>query len=447
MNVLIVGAGEVGYHIADRLCREGHHVTIIERDTDHARHLRNSLNALVVEGNGASTETLEEANVAATQMFIAVTDLDEVNLITCLLAHDYHVPRIIARIKALEYTSTEWKRNAQKLGISLVINPQTVVTEDICHSVSYTAASEVVEFAHGRVVFLGYPIGPKSPLADISLQTLGEIRGLYRMIVTGINREGTTITPRGEDVVKTGDTLYFVCNKRDLPAITDLFGFEERVTKNVFVLGGGNVGSQVAARLAALGYRVKIIESNRAICEDLAARLEGIQVLHAAGTDIDALKNEGLEKSDVFIAVTGDDQSNILCSLLAKRHGAKRAIALVDQRVYVTLTPSLGIDVCVSPRLATAGAILKYVREAEVVSMAVVEQSDSEVIEFSLPVTSAILNQPLRTLEIPPGAIVGAIVRGDDAIVPSGDDHLEAGDHVIVFSLPEAATAVAKFFS
>jgi trk system potassium uptake protein len=420
MKVMIVGAGEVGFNIADRLCREGHHVTIVEKDGEHARRLRNALNALVVEGSGASIATLEGANVDAMDLFIAVTDLDEVNLVTCLLAHDHQVPRIIARIKTLEYTSAEWKHHAEKLGIGLIINPQAVVTEDICHSVSYSAASEVVEFARGRVVFLGYPIGVSSPLADISMQTLGEIRGLYRMIVTGINRNGTTITPRGDDVVKPGDTLYFVCNKRDLPAITDLFGFEERITKNVFVLGGGKVGRQVAARLAELRYRVKIVESNRAICEELAASLERVQVLNAAGTDMDALKNEGLDKADVFIAVTGDDQSNILCSLLAKRYGAKRVMALVDQPVYVTLAPSLGVDVCISPRLATAGAILKYVREAEVVSMAVVEQSDSEVIEFSLPSASAILGRPLKELDIPEGAIVGAIVRGDDAIVPSG---------------------------
>lgn len=447
MNVMIVGAGEVGFHIADRLSREGYHVTIVEKDPESARRLRNSLNALVVEGNGADTQTLDEARISAMQLFIAVTDLDEVNLVTCLLANDYHVPQIIARIKTLAYTSAEWRRNADKLGIGLIINPQTVVTEDICHSVAYSAASEVVEFAHGRVVFLGYPIGPNSPLADISMQTLGEIRGLYRMIVTGINRNGMTITPRGDDVIQTGDTIYFVCNKRDLPAITDLFGFEERVTKNIFVLGGGEVGRRVAARLAELRYRVKLIESNRAVCEELASCLEDVQVLNAAGTELEVLKSEGLEKADVFIAVTGDDQSNILCSLLAKHHGAKRAIALVDQPVYVTLAPSLGVDVCISARLATASAILTYVRQAKVVSMAVVEQSDSEVIEFSLPPSSSILHQPLKSLQMPPGSIVGAIVRGEEAIVPSGDDHFEAGDHVIVFTLPESAKSVARFFS
>jgi trk system potassium uptake protein TrkA len=267
------------------------------------------------------------------------------------------------------------------------------------------------------------------------------------MVVTAISRRGRTITPRGEDVVEPGDTLYFVCNKRDLPAITTLFGFEERETKSIFVLGGGKIGSEVAARLAKQKYRVKIVERDLADCEDLAARLEGVRVLNAKGTDIETLKNEGLQNADVFIAVTQDDQSNILCSLLAKRHGARRAIALVNRPEFVNLAPTLGIDVCISPRLATASAILKHVWQAEVVSMAMVEQCDSEVIEFSLPADSPILHQPLKTLAIPAGCVVGAVVRGDDAIVPFGEDHFEAGDHVVVFSLPEATSEVVKFFS
>ena len=447
MKVMVVGAGEVGFHIAELLCRERHDVTVIERDLPHARFLRNKLNALVVEGNGASLQVLEEARVAEMDLVIAVTDLDEVNLIAGLMAHDRGARRIIARLKTLEYTKAEWRRNAAKLGIDMIVNPQSVVAEEIFHAVSNTAASEVAEFAHGRVVFLGYPIGQNSPLAGVSMRTLGEIRGLYRMVVTAINRDGRTIIPRGEDTVEPGDTLYFVCNKRDLPAITDLFGFEQRKTKNVFVLGGGKIGSEVASRLAALRYRVKIVERDPADCEELAARLERVTVLNTRGTDIETLKNEGLERADVFIAVTQDDQSNILCSLLAKRHGARRAIALVNQPEYVNLAPTLGIDFCISPRLATASAILKSVRQAGVVSMAMLEQSDSEVTEFLLPADSPILQQPLKSLAIPAGAIVGAIVRGDEAIVPSGNDHFVADDHVIVFSLPESAFAVAEFFS
>jgi trk system potassium uptake protein len=447
MKVMVVGAGEVGFHIAELLSRERHAVTVIEQNPQHAAQLRNKLNAFVAEGNGASTVVLEAAHISDMELFIAVTDLDEVNLIACLLAHDHGVPRIIARIKSVEYSKAEWNRNAARLGIGLIINPQTVVAEEIIQSVSYSSASEVAEFARGRVVFLGYPIGQNSPLAGVSMRTLGEIRGLYRMVVTAISRRGRTITPRGEDMVEPGDTLYFVCNKRDLPAISTLFGFEERETKSIFVLGGGKVGSEVAARLAKQKYRVKIVERDAADCENLAANLEGVRVLNAKGTDIESLKNEGLENADVFIAVTQDDQSNILCSLLAKRHGVRRVIALVNRPEFVNLAPTLGIDVCISPRLATASAILKHVWQAEVVGMAMVEQCDSEVIEFLLPADSPILHQSLKTLAIPAGCVVGAIVRGDDAIVPFGEDHFEAGDHVVVFSLPEATSEVVEFFS
>ncbi len=447
MKIIVVGAGDVGYHIAERLVREQHEVIVIEQDARAARDLRGKLDALIIEGSGASIEVLERAGIDQTGLFIAVTNQDEVNLIACMLANNHNVPRIVARIRTLQYAKSEWRRNVEKLGIDLMINPDSVVAEEIVHAVSYTAAAEVAEFAGGSVVFLGYPIGPNSPLIGISMRTLGEIRGLYRMIVTGISRDSKTIIPYGEDVVEPNDTLYFVCSKRDLPAITDLFGFEERETKNIFVLGGSRVGREVASRLAAMKYRVKIVERDPELCQDLAASVQSVRVFNTAGTDIDTLINEGLESSDVFIAVTDEDESNILCSLLAKRHGAKRAIALVNQPKYVSLAPTLGLDVCISPRLATAAEILKYVRRAEVVSMAVIERSDSEVIEFVMNADSSALGRPLKQLNMPEGAIVGAIVRQDQAIVPTGDDELLVGDHVVVFSLPEAAPQVSKFFS
>ena len=411
MRIIVVGAGDVGHHIAERLVREQHEVTVIEQNPATARDLRGKLDALILEGSGASIEVLERAGISEAGLFIAVTNQDEVNLIACMLANNHNVPRIVARIRTLQYSKREWKRNVENLGIDLLINSDSVVAEEIVHAVSYTAAAEVAEFAGGRVVFLGYPIGVNNPLIGISMRTLGEIRGLYRMIVTGISRDSQTIIPHGEDVVELNDTLYFVCNKRDLPAITDLFGFEERETKNVFVLGGSRVGSEVAARLAAMKYRVKIVERDPELCQELAAKVESVRVFNTTGTDIDTLINEGLDSSDVFIAVTDDDESNILCSLLAKRHGAKRAIALVNQPKYVSLAPTLGLDVCISARLATAAEILKYVRRAEVVSMAVIERSDSEVIEFLPSADNPALGQPLKQLNMPEGAIIGAVLR------------------------------------
>ncbi len=447
MKVIIVGAGEVGFHIADRLSKEGHDVTIIETDREKESELRSKLNALVIRGSGASLDTLREARVREADLFIAVTDQDEVNLISCLLAREYQVSKMVARIKSLEYAQHEWKSNAARMGIDLLINPETVVANDICDVISYPAATEVAEFADGRVVFLGYPIGEDSPLAGISLKELGDLRGIYRLVVTALKRQDETLIPRGDDVIQKGDILYFVCRKRELPAINYLFGFQKRRAKSIFILGAGRVGSAIARRLSRLKYKIKVIDRNREHCEELARDLDDALILNADGTDIDTLRGEGIEDTDVFIAVTQDEKLNILCSLLAKKNGAKRGIALVNRPTFVSLAPTLGVDVCVSPRLATASAILKFVRRAEVLRMAVVEQCDAEVLEMGLKDHSRILNRPLKDIHVPRGAIVGAITRGEEVIIPGGEDVLQAGDHVIVFTLPAAVVQVEEFFS
>lgn len=447
MNVIIVGAGEVGFHIADRLSKEGHGVTVIEKNREKEQLLKAKLNALVVRGSGAGAEVMEQAGIASTDLFIAVTDQDEVNFVACMLAHERGVRRIVARVKSLEYTTAEWAQNAHKLGIDLLINPQNVVADDISRIVSYNSASEAAEFAGGRVVFLGYPIGRGSPLAGMALRELAGIRGIYRMVITAITRKHETIIPRGEDTIEVGDIVYFVCNKRDLPAINYLFEFEKQPSKSVFILGGERIGEAVARKLAGLGLRVKLIEPDLQVCGRLAEELDDVAVLNTDGTDVETLKHEGIEDCDAYIAVTTDEQTNILCSLLAKSYGAKRAIALVDRHELVSLAPSLGVDACVSPRLATASAVLKYVRPSGVASLVTIETSNSEVLEMVVPSKSAILHKPLKEIDVPAGAIIGVIVRGDQIIIPSGDDHLEPADHVVVFALPQAIARFERLFS
>jgi trk system potassium uptake protein TrkA len=447
MNVVIVGAGEVGFHIADRFSREGHDVTIIEQDPGRGADLKSKVNALVVRGSGASLESLEEAQIEGADLFLAVTDQDEVNLISCLLASEQNVSTMVARVKNAEYTGKTWRKNAERLGIDLLINTNTVVADEICNVVSYPAATEVAEFADGQVVFLGYPVKPESPLAGITLRELGDLRGMYRLVVTAIQRGRETLVPRGDDQINEGDVLYFVCRKAELPAVNYLFGFEKRQTKNIFIVGGGLVGASVAKTLAKWKFRVKILDRHLDRCERLAEELDNVVVLHADAIDLHTLKEEGIEEGDVYIAVTEQDETNILCSLLAKSHGVKRSIALVNHPDFVTLAASIGVDVCVSPRLATAGAILKYVRRGEVLRMAMVEQCEAEVAEIGLHEGNPILNRPLHELQVPRGAIVGAVLRGEEVIIPGGDDHFEAGDHVIVFALPDSIVPVEKFFA
>jgi len=447
MKVIIVGAGEVGFHIAERLSKEGHDVTVIEKSREKEQLLKSKLNALVVRGSAAAVDVLEQAGIDRADLFIAVTDQDEVNLVSCLLARERGTARIVARIKSLEYTTAEWANNARKLGIDLLINPQQVVTDEIFRIISYEASTEAAEFAEGRVVFLGYSISRTSPLAGVSLKELSGVRGIYRMIVTAIARKHETIIPRGEDVIQEGDIVYFVCNKRDLPAINYLFEFEKQPLKTAFVLGGDRVGESLVRKLTSIGVRVTLIEHDQALCERLAEDLDDVVVLNAEATDIEALKYEGIEKCDAYVAVTSNQQTNILCSLLAKSYGAKRAIALVDRHEFVTLAPSLGVDACVSPRLATAAAVLKYVRPSGVASMFTVEHSNAEVLELVISADNSHCGRALKDLEIPHGSIIGVIVRGETVVIPTGDDRLQPGDHVVVFALPEAIVKVERYFS
>jgi trk system potassium uptake protein TrkA len=447
MNIVVVGAGEVGFHIADRLSKEGHNVTVIEKSVEKARLLKTQLNALVVRGSGASAEVLERAGIDKAELFIAVTDQDEVNLVACLLANAFHAPRMIARVKNPEYTTSEWAHNAKKLGIDMLINPHSVVADEVYAIVSYTAATEAAEFADGRVVFLGYVIGRGSPLAGITLQELAGIRGLYRMVVTAIVRKHETIIPRGEDTIQEGDLVYFVCNRGDVPAINYLFGFEKGPSKTIFILGAGRIGAALAAKFASLKFRVKIIDRDPQQCQELAEELENVVVLQSDSTDMDTLRKEGLSECDVYVAVTDDEQTNILCSLLAKSYGAKRAIALVNRHEFLTLAPSLGVDACISARLATAAAVIKSVRRGQVAGMATLDQSDAEVLEIVIPAENPLVRRSLKDAALPRGAIVASIVRGGTTIIPSGEDHFEPGDHAIVFALPGVIAKVESLFS
>jgi trk system potassium uptake protein len=238
-----------------------------------------------------------------------------------------------------------------------------------------------------------------------------------------------------------------VCNKLDLPAINYLFEFEKQPSRTVFILGGGRVGEALAVKLAGLEARVKLIEADPALCLRLAEDLEEIAVLNTDGMDVETLKHEGIADCDVYVSTTSNEETNILCGLLAKSYGAKRAIALVDRHELVTLAPSLGIDACISPRLATASAVLKYVRPSSVTSVALIERSNAEVLEVIVPAAGNLIGRALKDLDMPSGAIIGVIVRGNQVVIPGGEDRLQPDDHVIVFALPEAIARVERFFA
>ncbi len=450
MKILVVGSGQVGYFLCDRLSREGHEVTLVDRDEAVVERAQDRLNVLGVVGNGASAETLEQAGVKDVDIFIAVTNMDEVNILACLLAREYQVEILIARTKNIEYTSQKAVLSKEKLGIDLLINPEDAVAEELSKLACNSKAFDVAEFADGQILFQGYRIEEGSPLCDLTLAELGELRGMYRFVVVAINRGDTTIIPRGDDTIQAGDRIYIFAPQQELPAINYLLQsdqIEEKPTHRAFILGGSRIGFQVAQNMEKLHYHTKLIERDEERCYKLAEQLNKTVVINAEGLDVQTLVDEGLGEADVFIAVTDNDQTNILTCLLARQHKVRRTMALVSQPELIGLASDLGIDACISPRLAAAGAILKFVRRGDIISLTAVEGSNSEVLELEINKESGLLDAPLNSLHFPRGAIIGVIVRGDTYEIPTGESVLKEGDRVVVFTLPEALQKVERFFA
>lgn len=450
MKILIVGSGQVGYFLCDRLSCEGHEVTLVDQDEETVERAQDRLNVLGIVGNGASAEILEQAGIKDADIFIAVTNMDEVNILACLLAREYNVDVLVARTKNIEYTSQKAVLSKEKLGIDLLINPEDAVAEEMSKLACGSKAFDVAEFAEGQILFHGYRIERDSPLCDLTLAELGELRGMYRFVVVAISRGNATIIPRGDDMIQAGDRIYIFAPQKELPAINYLLQAEPQKEKSnyrAFILGGSRIGLQVAKNMEKLHFHTKLIEKDEDRCYKLAEQLNKTVVINAEGLDVSTLLDEGLSEADVFIAVTENDQTNILTCLLARQHKVCRTLALVSQPELIGLAADLGIDACISPRLAAAAAILKFVRRGDVISLTAVEGSNSEVLEIEISKKSGLLATPLSELHFPRGAIIGAIVRGSTYEIPTGESMLEEGDRVVIFTLPEALQKVERFFS
>ncbi|MFQ5880884.1 MAG: Trk system potassium transporter TrkA [Candidatus Methylomirabilales bacterium] len=447
MRAIVIGAGEVGYHIAKRLVQEGHDVTIIEEKAAVKEKAEKELDVLAIHGNGTSPSALEEAGVAKTDMVIAVTDEDEVNLIACVLAKEYGVATTIARSRNPELSGSPFVRSGKRLGIDLVINPNQAVAEEIAKLIHIPAAAQVAFFAEGKVELLGIHVGNEARALHQRLKELRPFQVEHPFLVVAISRNDTLHIPDGETVILPGDHLYLVAGREDIAAILALLGREERPPRKVLIIGGGRVGLSLAEMLEKEGIPITLMERSPQRCEELANRLEKALILQGDGTDSGALREEGIADMDAVVTVSDDEATNILAALLAKRQGAKKAIALIQRSHFIHLASSLGIDAAISPRLTTASVVLKFVRRGRVVSLVEMPEWEAEIMELVALSTAAVVGRPLQEVRMPRGAIVAAISRGEQIIIPKGDIHILPGDRVILFALPEAIAKVERLFA
>ncbi len=451
MRVVICGAGQVGYGIAERLAAEQNDVSVIDTSPQLIQAIRDSLDVRGFVGHGAHPDVLTQAGIEQADMIIAVTLYDEVNMIACQVARSlFNVPTKIARIRAQDYLKPHWSDlfSSSHLPIDVIISPEVEVGEMVLRRLQLPGAVDTVYFANGDVVVVGIECQEDCPVVDTPLSQLTELFPDLRAVVVGILREARLFVPRSDDSMLVGDLVYVVSHKDQVRRTLGIFGHDEQEAHRVVIAGGGNIGLFVAATLEARGSKakVKIVESTRDRAIAIADQLKRTVVLHGSALDQDILREADVHEADTIVAVTNDDEVNILTCVMAKRLGCRRSMALINNRSYPSFTRTLGIDATVNPRAVTVSRILQHVRRGRIRGVHTIENGLAEVIEAEALETSPLVGKPLRELDLADGIRIGAIYRDGDVIVPDGSTQIAAKDRVIIFAMAERVRQVEQMF-
>lgn len=446
MKTIIVGAGEVGYHIAQRLSEENQDVFVIDKDPEKIRLITENLDVQALLGSGTSPDMLRTLGIKEADMLVAATDSDEANLIACLLAKHLN-PYIlkVARLRNQEYLREKNLFSQDFLGVDRIINPQFIMAETIRNLMMVPGASDVVDFEDGRVKLIGITIKPESPYAGRQLLSFKGLEG--KVLVGAIVRGEKVFIPHGEDTILPNDLLYLVVKSDAMPYEFGFFGPEPKDGGRVIIVGGGETGSALASVLNKTKMNVKIIDKDARKCAALAEKLEKVIVIHGDGTDKDLLQEENIKDADFMLALTGDEENNVLMSLLAKTLGAKKTITRINKLSYISLVSAIGIDTVVSSRLSAIRAILQYIRKGKIISVAPLKGEHAEAIEAEALETSDIVNAPLAKVKFPKGALVGAIIRGKEIVIPKGDSVIKPGDRLIILTVQNVLPKLEKLLT
>lgn len=445
MNITIVGAGEVGYHIASTLSRENNDVVLIDKSADKIKYVFENLDVKTIHGSGSSPTILKEAGIESGDMLIAVADSDEINMMACLFANMLSPHTIkIARIRNPEFLENPRIFGPDFLNIHLIINPEVEVVKTILRLMEVPGASDVIDFAEGKVKLVGIKVLATSLMAGLKLKDLDK-KGLnHELLIAAIVRGNQMIIPRGEDTIMSNDLVYVVTEKKRIPQVLKLFGKKGEPVHRILIIGGGDIGTALATELEKKHVSAKIIEKDAERCTYLAEQLEKTVVLEGDGTEQALLQEENIQDMDFVMSATGDQENNVLISLLAQGLGARKTITRIDKFSYIPLASAIGLDIIVSPRLSAVSTILQYTRKGRILSVVSLKGEDAEAIEVLAMETSDIVGSPLREIKFPKGAIIAAIVRRDEVIIPSGESVIAPQDRIIIFSSKESVPEVEK---
>lgn len=440
MKVIICGAGQVGWQIARQLAGEKNDVTVVDSNADLVRRATEALEVQGVVGFSSYPDVLARAGARDADMIIAATHSDEVNMVTCQVAHSvFNVRRTVARLRSQNYQDPLYSDLFRRdhLPIDVIISPEREVAEAALQRLAAPATFDSESFMGGRAQLLGLALDDDCPVLNTPLRQLNELFSTLRAIVVGVRRDQRLFAPDATDQLYSGDQIYVFSHAEDINRSLQIFGKKTKKQERIVIVGGGNVGLGVARALEARTDRVraKIIEIDRAQAERSADQLQRTIVLHGDGMDMDILMEASIDKADAVLAVTDDDKTNLLVAVRAKQAGCQMAIALVNDPTLAPLMGPLEIDAYINPRATTVSSILRHIRQGRVRAIYSIGDAEAEVIEAQVLTTSPIAGRLIREIEFPEGVLVGAVMKRDKVIKPTGDLRIEAGDTIALFAM------------
>ena len=445
MKIIIAGAGDIGFHLAELLASENQDITLIDTNPEVLEYAATHLDVMTLKGDASSMEILEAAEVHKARLLIAVTTSEKTNLLTAMLAKRMGAKRTIARVKTSDYLCEKNKGTFHELGVDTLISPNDLAAQEIHRLIDECTFTDIFEFEDGKIKLVGITLSDHSPITNIPLRRIDAFADQNKLMPIAILRGYKTIIPRGDTIMRRGDHVYFIVEKNNMDLLEEIIDAPQIKVQNVMIVGGTQLG-MAAAKCLENDYQVTLIEKDKERCKALAEVLNNTLIIHGDMANIDLLESEGLNEMDAFLALTQNSETNIIASLTAKNHGVQKTIAQVENREYIHLSQNIGVDTLINRKLIAANNIFRFVRKGRIEAITSLHGVDAEVIEYVVHKDNHLTKSPLRKLHLPETSLIGGVIRGAESIIPSGDFQLAKDDKVIVFALPQSISKLDKLF-
>ena len=446
MRIIIAGAGEVGFHIAKLLAYEGQDIILIDKDKEKLDYVASHLDVATIKGSSTSLRVLQEAMVEKADLVICATSTEETNIATAIIAKNLGAKKTVSRIENTEYLQKKDILNLKTIGIDEIISPESLAAKEIERLLKEAALTDTFDFSRGMLSMIGLSIHEDSVLNNKTIAEASSMHPGHDFVTAAILRDNETIIPRGNNRFQKDDHAYFIVCPDVVDKLISLTGNQSIQIKNVMILGGSKVGINAAKRLSKK-YNVKLVERDKEKAFELADQLKETLVINGDGRNIELLEDEGIEEMDAFVAVTGNSETNIISSLVAKKHHVKKTISLVENIDYIQISQDIGVDTMINKKLIAANFIFRYVRKGQVLSLTSIHGVDAEVLEFEVQNNSKITKHELKDLNFPAAAVIGGVIRRGEGYVTLGNFQFKPKDRVVVLARPNCIRSVESFFN